>query len=65
MAYGSMMESEVPATGSVKQQAESNTAPQHIRRSENMRVATCRAPRRKRKIEATWQTKSNTGKELQ
>jgi hypothetical protein len=58
-----MMDSEVPATGSVKQQAASNTAPQQLRRSEKMRVATSKTPRRKRKIEANWQTKSTTGKE--
>ena len=57
------MEREVPATGRVKQQAASKTAPQQLRWSEKIRVATRRAPIRKRKIDPRWQTNSNIGRD--
>ncbi len=56
-----MMQSDVPATGRVKQQAASSTAPQQALRVENIRFATRHEPRRKRKIEAKWQTSSKAG----
>jgi hypothetical protein len=56
-----MMESDVPATGRVKQQAASNTAPQRALGVGKIRAATFHEPRRKRKIEARWQTSSRAG----
>src|ERR1700761_2509798 len=59
-----MMEREVPATGRVKQQAASRTAPQRLRWSEKICAATRRALSRKRKMDARWQINSNTGRDV-
>src|SRR5271163_583996 len=56
-----MMQREVPATGSVKQQAASNTAPQRPEFVTKIRAAKAHEPRRKRKIDARWQSSSRKG----